>query len=115
MSLQEYDVCMECGGICCKYQPSKEVREDDEYQIEYWDARAQKKIKTKKGWVYLSEMRCPHFTDDNLCGIYENRPELCRNFPKKGTHKVWRYYCKLLDYRLGARENCLRVLKRGSR
>lgn len=26
------------------------------------------------------EHRCVHLGDDNLCKIYENRPEYCRNF-----------------------------------
>jgi uncharacterized protein len=25
-------------------------------------------------------MRCPHLTADNLCGIYERRPEICRSY-----------------------------------
>ena len=24
--------------------------------------------------------RCEHLTEDNLCGIYETRPEVCRNY-----------------------------------
>lgn len=24
---------------------------------------------------------CPHITDDNLCSMYENRPQICRDFP----------------------------------
>ncbi len=25
--------------------------------------------------------RCQHLTDDNRCGIYDDRPEICRVFP----------------------------------
>jgi len=25
-------------------------------------------------------MRCPHLRGDNLCGIYENRPQICRDY-----------------------------------
>ncbi len=25
-------------------------------------------------------MRCPHLTEDNLCGVYERRPKICRDF-----------------------------------
>jgi uncharacterized protein len=25
-------------------------------------------------------MRCPHLTADNLCGIYDRRPEICRSY-----------------------------------
>lgn len=25
-------------------------------------------------------IRCPHLADDNLCGIYESRPQICRDY-----------------------------------
>jgi hypothetical protein len=25
-------------------------------------------------------MRCPHLTDENLCGIYDRRPQVCRDY-----------------------------------
>ncbi len=25
-------------------------------------------------------MRCPHLTDENLCGIYDRRPQICRDY-----------------------------------
>lgn len=25
-------------------------------------------------------MRCPHLTAENLCGIYERRPQVCRDY-----------------------------------
>jgi Fe-S-cluster containining protein len=25
-------------------------------------------------------LRCPHLTADNLCGVYENRPQVCRDY-----------------------------------
>lgn len=25
-------------------------------------------------------VRCPHLTERNLCGIYENRPQICRDY-----------------------------------
>jgi Fe-S-cluster containining protein len=25
-------------------------------------------------------MRCPHLTAENLCGIYQRRPEICRSY-----------------------------------
>lgn len=31
------------------------------------------------------EIVCPHFTADELCGIYENRYSCCRNFPNRQT------------------------------
>lgn len=25
-------------------------------------------------------LRCPHLQDDNLCGIYDRRPQICRDY-----------------------------------
>ncbi len=25
-------------------------------------------------------VRCPHLTEDNLCAVYENRPQICRDY-----------------------------------
>ncbi|MGA9519992.1 MAG: YkgJ family cysteine cluster protein [Myxococcaceae bacterium] len=25
-------------------------------------------------------LRCPHLTEENLCGIYERRPQICRDY-----------------------------------
>lgn len=25
-------------------------------------------------------MRCPHLRDDNLCAVYESRPDVCRSY-----------------------------------
>ncbi len=25
-------------------------------------------------------LRCPHLTEDNLCGVYEQRPSVCRDY-----------------------------------
>lgn len=25
-------------------------------------------------------MRCPHLTPENLCGVYESRPKICRDY-----------------------------------
>jgi Fe-S-cluster containining protein len=25
-------------------------------------------------------MRCPHLTGDNLCGVYDRRPQICRDY-----------------------------------
>ncbi len=25
-------------------------------------------------------LRCPHLTEENLCSVYDRRPEICRNY-----------------------------------
>lgn len=36
-------------------------------------------MESKAGTVYF--YHCPHITDDNMCSIYDKRPQLCRDFP----------------------------------
>ena len=33
----------------------------------------------------LLRFRCSNLTDNNLCGIYETRPKLCREYPHAGV------------------------------
>lgn len=31
-------------------------------------------------WYLLVQNRCMHLGENNLCGIYENRPQICRDY-----------------------------------
>ena len=33
------------------------------------------------GSLYLSSQPCPFLGDDNYCGVYDHRPQACRDFP----------------------------------
>ena len=33
-----------------------------------------------KIWYLLVHTKCKHLRDDNLCGIYETRPQICRDY-----------------------------------
>jgi hypothetical protein len=35
-------------------------------------------------WVVTFETRCKHLRDDLLCGVYEQRPVVCREFDNTG-------------------------------
>ena len=34
-------------------------------------------------WYLLVQNRCRHLGEDNLCGIYETRPQICRDYTTK--------------------------------
>ena len=36
--------------------------------------------RTVKKVMFVFDKDCPHLTEDNLCGIYENRPDACVDF-----------------------------------
>ena len=38
-------------------------------------------------------VRCPYLTEDELCSIYETRPECCRSFPNRNSPN-----CYVPDY-----------------
>ena len=40
-------------------------------------------------------MRCPYLTKDELCSIYETRPECCRSFPSKSPNCYVPEWCDL--------------------
>ena len=52
--------CIECGGFCCTGH--RGVALDDGTILPFVDGR------------------CPHLSDDGRCGIYETRPQGCRDF-----------------------------------
>ena len=35
-------------------------------------------------------LRCPHLTADNLCGVYDRRPQVCRDYQADAL-------CRLID------------------
>lgn len=36
-----------------------------------------------EGWMVQIDTRCRHLQDDNKCGVYENRPPMCRSYSEK--------------------------------
>lgn len=35
------------------------------------------------GWMVQIDTRCRHLGEDNKCGVYENRPPMCRSYDEK--------------------------------
>lgn len=104
------ELCKMCGKCCrvvttsLSYEELKNFAlENDEHVRDflnifkpYESAEEARKICSKTVDNILSELksnnkdfdekeitfyRCRHIKEDNLCGIYENRPKLCKNFP----------------------------------
>lgn len=80
--------CLECG-LCCTYialeidPPTTPNRATQvlwylyhERVSVYWD--------NEDDWVVQFETRCRHLAADNKCGIYEMRPQICRDFDETG-------------------------------
>lgn len=101
--------CNNCVGACCRAGTAIELTEREAYenrhqmtlsrlvearrrqqqviiQAEGFDADGRRvavptlmRISRDHGLYALTE-DCGHLTDDNRCGIYENRPQACRNY-----------------------------------
>jgi Fe-S-cluster containining protein len=69
---------------CCTYfteqlaTPKKKTDFDHMlWQISHQDARI---YKDEDGWFLLIERPCTHLQPDGRCGIYETRPQVCRDY-----------------------------------
>jgi Fe-S-cluster containining protein len=77
-------LCTYCTAKCCRYFAlpidTPETWEDFEY-IRWFLLHDRAAIFTEeKSWYLLVYTRCKHLRDDNLCGIYDTRPQVCREY-----------------------------------
>lgn len=94
-TVKNSDICKECGGKCCKYIMLETFKED-EYKLEFWKAQGNIKVhESDTHVVYMQNAACQHSQEDGRCAIYENRPQLCREFPTRGLPRLWRLVCPL--------------------
>lgn len=75
--------CSFCtGSICCTYvtQHLDTPRSKEDFRQLLWQVSHQniKIYKDDDGWTLLVEGSCQHLQIDGGCGIYEVRPEICR-------------------------------------
>ena len=83
LTLAPENKCSACkGSTCCTYitqeidTPSKKK----DYSILLWQVSHENihVCKDDDSWYLLVEGRCSHLLPDGRCGIYENRPDICR-------------------------------------
>jgi Fe-S-cluster containining protein len=80
--------CSRCGE-CCTYivYPLKVPPRWARSYRAFLEARGVEVVKLPGGWGEGAKepKRCPHLTEDNLCDIYDHRPDICRlgKCPKK--------------------------------
>jgi len=76
--------CSFCtGSICCTYvtQHLDTPRSKEDFRQLLWQVSHNniKIYKDDDGWTLLVEGSCQHLQIDGGCGIYEVRPEICRD------------------------------------
>jgi len=77
-------LCDFCTGKCCRYfsAPIDNPSTWDDFDaIRWYLAHDRTMVYVHKGqWYLLVKTRCRYLTPDNRCGIYLNRPRICREY-----------------------------------
>jgi Fe-S-cluster containining protein len=92
--------CLACGACC---RDNEVILEDEDFtRLERAElahlARAPWARRDRDGRVVLrlaKDERCKHLARDNKCGIYEARPNACREFPMGSECCLWARYEEL--------------------
>ena len=77
-------LCEHCTAACCRYVAiplDKPKRARDYDDIRWYLMHEGVTIFVEEGdWYAQFQTRCKNLQADNLCGIYETRPEICRSY-----------------------------------
>ncbi len=80
-------LCTYCNAKCCRYFALPIDKPDSWKQFDYmrWFLLHQHAsvFVEKDDWYLLVHTPCKNLRDDNLCGIYEERPNICREYTTK--------------------------------
>jgi Fe-S-cluster containining protein len=80
-------LCNHCTAKCCRYfalpidAPS--TRQDWEFIRWFLLHEAATVFKEDETWYLLVHTECKHLLPDNRCGIYHDRPLICRDYSTK--------------------------------
>ena len=77
-------LCEYCTAKCCRYfaLPIDTPEEFDDFEYVRWYLLHDRaSIFTEDDdWYLLVHTKCHHLQDDHRCGIYETRPQICRDY-----------------------------------
>jgi Fe-S-cluster containining protein len=80
-------LCDHCTAKCCRYfaLPIDAPEDFTDFEFMRWFLLHERATVFKEGetWYLLVHTRCRHLHDDNRCGIYETRPQICRDYSTK--------------------------------
>ena len=90
-------LCDHCTAKCCRYFAlpidTPESREEYDY-IHWYLLHERTTIFVDDGtWYLLIHTPCRHLQPNNLCGIYQSRPQICREYTTDGCEyeENWTY------------------------
>ena len=105
--------CSRCkGSKCCTYitQQVDTPRSKADFRLLLWQVshHGVSIYKDSDGWFLLVEGSCEHLLADGGCGIYADRPEICREYDndwcefdqsaEEGFEQYFANYTSLLSY-----------------
>ena len=80
------DICsVQCGAKCCNrpfmYLADSELHLFPDQDIRQSLDLGDQIFNAETGGFLVLDSVCPHLQPDNLCGIHDERPKACRQFP----------------------------------
>ena len=77
-------LCQHCTAKCCQYF-ALEIEQPTELAdfdfIRWYMFHGDVSVFVEEGtWYLMVYNRCSHLQEDNRCGIYETRPQICRDY-----------------------------------
>ena len=81
--------CALCTGLCCRYFAItiRTPRNYEDYDELWWammhqpvEVYAEDVGTPEEAWTMRVPMKCEHLTEENRCGFYEKRPNVCREY-----------------------------------
>ncbi len=77
-------LCEHCNAKCCRYFAlpidEPDCLEDFEFIRWYLLHERATVFVEEDSWYLLVNTVCKHLGEDNMCGIYETRPQICRDY-----------------------------------
>ncbi|MBK9120332.1 MAG: YkgJ family cysteine cluster protein [Phycisphaerales bacterium] len=77
-------LCEHCTAACCNYiaLPIDEPETHAEFEdLRWFLIHEHVSVFVEDGsWFIAFQTRCRHLRDDHLCGIYDTRPQICRDY-----------------------------------
>jgi Fe-S-cluster containining protein len=80
-------LCEYCTAKCCRYfaMPIETPEERADFEFIRWFLLHDRAtvFKEDEDWYLLVHTQCRHLQEDNRCGIYDTRPQVCRDYSTK--------------------------------
>jgi len=104
------ELCISCNAKCCRYfmlEIDAPACKSDFENIRWYLCHHDTTIYVEKGnkWFLHILSPCRYLTNDGRCGVYENRPEICREHDPDECEFDTEYEAKLVFATLSELDN----------